>query len=705
MSPNTPHTPHDFANPDKTSGTPGFQTYDSPVHLAPGKTIMDKFVVIEHLGTGGMGSVFKVQHLHLKTFYALKCLNHKQGNDAIWRRFENEARAANRLDHPNLIKVHDSGLLSDGQPYFVMDLVEGTTLSQELERRGTITLVQALKIFIQVGFALSYAHSNGVIHRDIKPSNIMLVKNTSGSLGGSVKVVDFGIAKLTGKDEYNQMTLTRTGEVFGSPLYMSPEQCMGIAVDHRSDLYSLGCVMYEALTGAPPVVGDNALTTMMRHQTETPIPMRQASLGLEFPDAIEHVVAKLLEKDPEKRYESANLLTADLVAIEQGHVVKEHELADNARSLVAIPRALTVKHQDSHTMLFVVAILILVLGFSMGFLVGRGVPVSTQPSTEPNTANSASNASRASKPRRIDDTEGNFPPAELESDQTFSNLDAKPFSTLYEGGKKRVFDFPKNKTLATRCSKDWKQLPTRKCLLSGQVIIDDFEPMYLTFDWTTSESPVVFAKFRDDEVAGVKITNISKNVTEILNHVSKYKPLTKLWLECTPFNKSNIAQVNTMKHLTSLNLRGSMLSGHDIASLVRLRQLADLNCGSTEQMGVALVKLKGSNALQGLSLNTCSLTREDLKSIAQIPNLKDLDLTNNNVVTDETLKDLSVLSKLEVLDLQECSITAKSIATLERMHALKFVKLPRKGWRREEMAALEKMVRYVNWYEPREERI
>ncbi len=319
MSANTPHTPHDFANQDRTHGSSGLNSYDAPVQLAPGKKIMDKFIVVEHLGTGGMGSVFKVQHVHLKTFYALKCLNHKQGNDAIWRRFENEARAANRLDHPNLIKVHDSGLLPDGQPYFVMDLVEGITIGQELAARGTFTLAQSLKIFIQVGFALSYAHANGVIHRDIKPSNIMLVKNITGSLGGTVKVVDFGIAKLTGKDEFNQQTLTRTGEVFGSPLYMSPEQCMGVAVDHRSDLYSLGCVLYEALTGAPPVVGDSALSTMMKHQNETPSAMRQASLGLDFPDSIEYVVAKLLEKDPNNRYQNASLLTADLVAIEQGH--------------------------------------------------------------------------------------------------------------------------------------------------------------------------------------------------------------------------------------------------------------------------------------------------------------------------------------------------------------------------------------------------
>ncbi len=287
------------------------------VHLDPDSILFDKFRVIKLLGRGGMGSVYQVQHLHLRTEYALKCLNKQQHNDATWRRFENEARASNKLDHPNLIKVHDSGLLPDGQPYFVMDLVDGVTLADEIKKTGRLPVHVVLKLFIQVGFALSYAHERGVIHRDIKPTNIMLVNSKYRTLSNSVKVVDFGIAKLTGQDEFNQQTLTRTGEIFGSPLYMSPEQCMGISVDHRSDLYSLGCVMYEALTGAPPIVGDNALSTMMKHQTEKPLSLKQASLGLEFAEQLEFLVQKLLEKDPKNRYRNASLLTADLVALEQ----------------------------------------------------------------------------------------------------------------------------------------------------------------------------------------------------------------------------------------------------------------------------------------------------------------------------------------------------------------------------------------------------
>ncbi len=128
-----------------------------------------------------------------------------------------------------------------------------------------------------------------------------------------VKVVDFGIAKLTGQDEFTQQTLTKTGEIFGSPLYMSPEQCTGIAVDHRSDLYSLGCVIYEALTGAPPLVGESALSTMMKHQSEEALSLKEGSLGIEFPQQIEQIVSRLLAKDIQQRYQSAQYFTADLV--------------------------------------------------------------------------------------------------------------------------------------------------------------------------------------------------------------------------------------------------------------------------------------------------------------------------------------------------------------------------------------------------------
>ena len=171
------------------------------VDLSPGTILNDRYKLLGLLGRGGMGSVYSVEHRLLQRIFALKVLNKQQTNEAAWRRFELEARAANKLDHPNLVKVHDSDLLPDGQPYFIMDLIEGESLAGVLSTSGRLPLDRALKIFIQVGFALSYAHSNGVIHRDIKPSNIMISSvESEDAQAVLVKVVDFGIAKLTGKD-------------------------------------------------------------------------------------------------------------------------------------------------------------------------------------------------------------------------------------------------------------------------------------------------------------------------------------------------------------------------------------------------------------------------------------------------------------------------------------------------------------------------
>lgn len=290
------------------------------------------------LGKGGMGSVFHIRHIESGAEYALKVLA-KQSDETSWRRFDNEAKTASRLSHPNLIKVHETGLLPDGQPFFIMEIVKGETLADLIKKTGRLPLERVIKIFIHVGFALSYAHENGVIHRDLKPSNIMISRDDNGSLISAVKVVDLGIAKLTGIDEFNQQTLTRTGEIFGSPLYMSPEQCLGIPVDTRTDLYSMGCSMYEALTGAPPIIGENALSTMMKHQSDKPLPLKEASLGITFPPEIERLVALLLEKDPDKRYQSAQLLTHDLVQLDQ--VFCQNGYPADSSTYQALPKSIT----------------------------------------------------------------------------------------------------------------------------------------------------------------------------------------------------------------------------------------------------------------------------------------------------------------------------------------------------------------------------
>ncbi len=283
-------------------------TLDAPLNLTGLTAFKGRYEFLCVLGSGGMGVVYKARQVMLNKLVAIKMLHPRGFSDQALKRFDREARAARSLLHPNLITIRDYGVADEGQPYMIFDYIDGTTLAETIRVNGQLDLDLALDIFIQVAKGLSYAHQQGVLHRDIKPGNIIIPRHQV-----EVKIVDFGIAKVLGDVE--GQTLTQTGEIFGTPLYMSPEQGAGKTLDARSDLYSMGCVMFEALTAMPPFVGDSAIMTIIKHQNEDPTSLKEASLGKEFPLAVEQVVAKLLAKDPELRYQSAKELIDDLTAI------------------------------------------------------------------------------------------------------------------------------------------------------------------------------------------------------------------------------------------------------------------------------------------------------------------------------------------------------------------------------------------------------
>lgn len=283
-----------------------------------GQVIGGRYEVLSRLGKGGMGLVYRVKQIFLNRELALKTIDKNCMTESAIRRFQQEAQTAFSLDHPNIIGVKDFGVLDDQTPFLAMELVHGETLGDFQKRVGCLTVEQAIPIFIQVCFGLSYAHECGVVHRDIKPSNIMVLNGLPHGAEGSVKILDFGIAKFTAHEGGEVQALTRTGEIFGSPLYMSPEQCSGFRVDHRADVYSLGCVLFESLSGTPPFIGDNALATMMKHQNEPAPTLREASLGKEFPEDIEKLVAAMLAKSPEDRYSNLGVVAHQLNAIRHG---------------------------------------------------------------------------------------------------------------------------------------------------------------------------------------------------------------------------------------------------------------------------------------------------------------------------------------------------------------------------------------------------
>ncbi len=288
--------------------------------------------VVKKLGQGAMGAVFKVRHKVTNASLAVKVLLPQLAEDKTYvRRFVQEARASCALSSPHIVAVYDCGVTATNLPYILMEYVEGMTL-RDLLAQNSPQLSEALDLFIQIAEALSHAHKRGIIHRDLKPSNIMLTTTDSGDV--LVKVLDFGIARIAQQvSEATLNDLTATGEVLGTPWYMSPEQSMAEDVDCRSDIYSLGCVMYHVLTGKPPFTGATTLLLLMKHSREVVPDIGKARPDLNIPRGLQLIVSKTLEKRPEDRYASMDELMADLQRLRQKGSVAIWLTSSQRRSL------------------------------------------------------------------------------------------------------------------------------------------------------------------------------------------------------------------------------------------------------------------------------------------------------------------------------------------------------------------------------------
>jgi serine/threonine protein kinase len=293
---------------DQTASSLAFEAENDPL---VGTVFAERYEILSVLGEGGMGLVYKARHLHTKRQVAIKMLLPFKGRRAKrQKRFEREAQAASALSHPGIVTIHDFGFAADASAFLVMDFITGKTLEQELEEKGPLSLERFVRIFAQVCDAFEHAHRQGIVHRDIKDSNIMIV--ASPDAPDSIRVVDFGLAKIVDDEEDPNLHLTETGAVVGTPMYMSPEQCKGFKCDHRSDIYALGCVMYKSLTGQPPFKGKNSLEVMQKHVREFAPPMGLILPAKGITQPVERIVANCLAKEPMHRYQSMSELSHDL---------------------------------------------------------------------------------------------------------------------------------------------------------------------------------------------------------------------------------------------------------------------------------------------------------------------------------------------------------------------------------------------------------
>lgn len=583
----------------------------------PGTILAERYRIISTAGRGGMGVVYKVEQIFMSKILALKTIESKNLSDMAVRRFQHEARTTFAVRHANIICVHDFGLLHETTPFLVMDYVEGETLAQVISRSGSgLPVEQAIPIFIQVCFGLAAAHDVGIVHRDLKPSNIMLVKDTVIGSEGSVKVLDFGIARLVQHDGGEIQALTRTGEICGSPLYMSPEQCKSGNVDHRSDVYSLGCVLFETLSGAPPFIGDSALTTMMQHQGAHAPTLKQASLGKEFPAKLEAVLAKMLAKNPNDRYQNLGLVAHALAPVVGSASIVQAEPMPMAKPVEKKTITATKTVTMSVPMLLFCFAVVAVLFSVCGYLLGR------------HNAGPAPQSAAAS-------------PSTASADFHFL-LD----SALIQATTKRIFPQAGD---AMKIVKAELSQPNKdgELTLIGVALSRPMIKLIVDAKWVTS-AKLNYCQFDNQDF-------------ELL---AKKPNLNYLFVSNSNFDDVGATQVSGSQTVERVEAARTRITDAGIKQLARLKNLNNLQISETPVTDSGIAALANNPRLEVLRIVHC----KGITNMAMAPlvhsRLTSLDVSANEQIDDGALQYLEKMPLLYCVNLEHTSVTARGVEHL-----------------------------------------
>lgn len=630
-----------------------FLQSEEKILYQPGDVVGDSYVLISLLAKGGMGVVYRARHTQLDRIFALKILAPRALNDVNWKRFELEARTLAKLQHPNVVQIFNMGIDRKGCPYYVMELLDGRAISEVLAEDGLLELHQFVQCFVDVCKALKFVHDKNIVHRDIKPSNLMLI-NSNQSIKVT-KVVDFGIARLVGDEELSSQGLTRPGEVFGSPLYMSPEQTLGLPVTKATDIYSLGCAMFEIFSGKPPFKGSSALETMMMHQQQ-PLPqLKRDDCPPEVVDAVEDIIAWCMAKKPEDRFNDveeilpllddvSRLLGGGFSSLRAAQpVVSGAVIEENFESTSdTISQAQTRSSIFSSKLKFVVvgiALLVVVGGIAFIFRPAKKTPVS-----------SASIVSSSGIEVSLPNVDLDKPDSWLLSKAAISS------KASVNNHPCLVFEFSPRVGLFHISDNGMDQ-----DFAIGHIVRKTDKPVFLFAGEELKNYPQVYERFHPESIRYLSIKNTSKPPE--IKVLSTWQYLTGYdFIECH-IADSYFRQLGQLKSLKELLLKRTQCSSKALVASGVLSRLVRLSLDHVDEASGIVQGLRNSKMISTLILKGAMLGPKDAAAIASLSRLNELDLRNCRC-TGAVLKAASTLRHLTSLDIRGVELAPGDLINL-----------------------------------------
>lgn len=574
-----------------------------------GNTLLNQYTLVEYIGHGAMGLVYKAFHKHLDKHVAVKLIRADiNSNPKYLVRFQREAIALGRLNHPNILTTMDFGIITGGVPFLVTELIEGQTLKDLLKSDSFTELNKVISLMRQITKGLSYAHSKGIIHRDIKPSNIIIENWEEAEF--TAKIVDFGLAKLDEKD----LSLTAPGTGIGTPLYMSPEQCYGHEIDDRSDLYSLACLMFEVISGKPPFKGSSTLETISMHK-ESAVPSLSSN-HFEVPNYLDKAIMKCLEKEPQKRFSSAQELLSNIEP-EPAPEVIEMEATKNSFN----PDVTPPSHSKWFHFLLIPSTLIL-----CGFLVFNLIKnLDIKPDNQPKKNHSSLNE---------DLKKDKLPPTtpmpkraknEISTANVFNDIKFVKIKGWWKPG------IPEPSILDTR---ELENLYKR----SGNSV------KKLNLDFCRSINDTSIEAINKFPLDSLKISNTGITSAGI----RKLKALKKLrWLDVSGLPLTNkLEELDDFPALKTLIARNSLLTEKDYQTISGIKRIHFLDLSNPKN----------------------KIGAREIRILESLPNLRYLIITNTENLSPGAIKAISNIRSIHLLDLKGAgNIGAEEIEHLSKM--------------------------------------